>query len=204
MSTLQPPQVASCSKHTSSVSTVTDRFKCHWLSLTRARTESIISGLKLTVATNGDVWGGRPRSSALSLCATVTGLGAAQVAGGRRQQLGVVAMFLVRAVRRVLWGHEGRILLQSGEEEKWERWGCDSILDSLFLLYMWNRCSSIELQRLNKYFSCFNHPNTKMEIKKIALGNLWSKYIQTELTSYSDAVWGVLCTFLWAWTYLIF
>ena len=87
---------------TSSVSTATDSSSVINVCLrTRVRpwTESVVSGLKLAVAADRDVWGGGPCSSALRLCAAVAGLRAAQVARGARQQVGVMAALLMGAVR---------------------------------------------------------------------------------------------------------
>lgn len=61
--------------------------------------ESIVSRLKLAVAADGDLGGGRSCSPALRLRAAVTGLGAAQVARGGMQEVGVVVALLMGAVR---------------------------------------------------------------------------------------------------------
>lgn len=76
-----------------------------------------LSGLELTVAADGDVGGGGPRLPVFSVLAAVAGLGAAQVARGARQHVGVMAVLLTGAVGGVLRGGEGRILLQPAWEE---------------------------------------------------------------------------------------
>lgn len=140
----RPHQVASPSENTSSVSTVTGSssvFNAQDVGVWRrsrlrreresvAETSPIVSRLELAVAADGDVRGGGSCSSALGLRAAVAGLRAAQVARGGRQQVGVMAVLLVGAVRWVLRGHEGRILLQSGWRERRERWEWGSTLES--------------------------------------------------------------------------
>lgn len=79
-----------------------------------------LSGLELAVAADGDVGGGRPRLPVFGVLAAVAGLGAAQVARGARQYVGVMAVLLTGAVGGVLRGCEGRILLQPAWEETWE------------------------------------------------------------------------------------
>lgn len=61
--------------------------------------KSVISGLELAVAADRDLWSGGSCSSALGLRAAVAGLGAARVARGRRQQVGVMVALLKGAVR---------------------------------------------------------------------------------------------------------
>lgn len=75
--------------------------------------------LELAVAADRDVGGGRPRLPLFGVLAAVAGLGAAQVAGGARQHVGVMAVLLAGAVGGVLRGCEGRILLQSVTEGRW-------------------------------------------------------------------------------------
>lgn len=72
-----------------------------------------LSGLELAVAADGDVRRGRPRLPVFGVLTAVTGLRTAQVAWGARQHVGVMAVLLTGAVGGVLWGWEGRILLQS-------------------------------------------------------------------------------------------
>lgn len=78
--------------------------------------------LELAVAADRDVGGGRPRLPLFGVLAAVAGLGAAQVAGGARQHVGVMAVLLAGAVGGVLRGCEGRILLQSvaGGKERFQ------------------------------------------------------------------------------------
>lgn len=76
-----------------------------------------LSGLELAVAADRDVGGGRPRLPVFGVLAAVAGLGAAQVARGARQYVGVMAVLLTGAVGGVLRGCEGRILLQPAWEE---------------------------------------------------------------------------------------
>lgn len=83
--------------------------------------ESLVSRLKLAVAADGDLRGGGPGSSGLGLCAAVAGLGAARVARGGGQQVGVMVASLEGAVGRAFRGQEGRILLQPASGERKEK-----------------------------------------------------------------------------------
>lgn len=61
-----------------------------------------LSRLKLAVAADRDVGGGRPRLPVFGVLAVVTGPGAAHVVRGARQHVGVMAALLIGAVGAVL------------------------------------------------------------------------------------------------------
>lgn len=92
---------------------VADWFQCHSV------TACGPSGLKVAVAADGDVWRRRPRPPALlRLCAAVAGLGA--VRGSGQQLLVVVVAFVLvlGAFGGVLRGHNARILLEPGPDQR--------------------------------------------------------------------------------------